>query len=246
MEFDFSGKTALVTGASRGIGREIVHLLSTFKCKVIALGRDLNKLTELKENLSNIEIVCIDLSDWSGTKNALQPYRNQIDLLVNNAAYAKCTPLGSIDEKEIDDHYNVNVKAIINVTQCCLDRMKQNRSGSIVNVSSVAGLVGLRDHLVYGGTKASLDLMTKIMALELGSFNIRVNSINPGVTWTEMAMVGWSDEQKRQWMLDRCPLGRFSEPKEIAKAVIFLLSEHSSMINGINLPIDGGVLNTKL
>lgn len=246
MEINFLGKTALVTGACRGIGREITKLLVSCNAKVIAVSKTALKLDLLKQELPSITIVCVDLSDWNATRDALKPFSNNVELLVNNAGYAKCTPLGEITEEECDYTYNVNVKAIINVTQCLLDGMKERCRGSIVNVSSVAGLVGLRDHLVYGGSKAAVDLITKIMSLELGEFNIRVNSINPGVTKTDMAMVGWSDPARKQWMLNKCPLSRFSEPVEVARAVVYLLSDQSSMINAINLPIDGGMFNTKL
>ncbi|KAH9423651.1 hypothetical protein DERP_005231 [Dermatophagoides pteronyssinus] len=246
MTLEFPGQTALVTGAGRGIGREIVRQLATRNVKVIAICRTCTDLDSLKKELPNIETIALDLRDWNQTRKTLEPFSEQIDMIVNNAAYAKCTPLGEITEQECDDHYSLNVKAIINVTQCVTNGMKQKRSGSIVNVSSLAGLVGLKDHLVYGSTKAAVDLMTKIMALELGPYNIRVNSINPGVTNTEMAKVGWSDPKRRDWMLSQCPLGRFNEPDEVAKAILFLLSKQSEPINGINLPIDGGICTTKM
>jgi L-xylulose reductase len=117
----------------------------------------------------------------------------------------------------------------------------KGKGGSIVNVSSIAGIIGFKDHLVYGATKAALDMMTKIMALELGPFNIRVNSVNPTVTWTDMASVGWSDPIKREKMLDKHPLHRFAEPSDVANTIIYLLSDKSNMISGTLVPIDGAL-----
>jgi L-xylulose reductase len=142
--------------------------------------------------------------------------------------------------------FNVNVKAVINITQIIVKGMKNRGSGgSIVNVSSVAGIMGLEDHTVYGATKASLDIMTKIWALELGPFNIRVNSVNPTVTWTDMAFVGWSDPIKREKMLSKHPLHRFAKPSSVANTIIYLLSDKSNMISGTLVPIDGALLSSK-
>ena len=113
--------------------------------------------------------------------------------------------------------------------------------GAIVNVGSVAGMIAIKDHLVYGATKAALDLMTKIMALEYGQHNIRVNSVNPTVTLTEMGEVGWSDPKIRDPWLKEHPIGRFNKPADVANTVVFLLSDKADTINGILMPIDGGL-----
>lgn len=132
----------------------------------------------------------------------------------------------------------------VNVTRIVVEGMKKRKYGSIVNNSSIAALFGLVDHLAYGASKGALDTITKVLAAELGPFNIRVNSVNPTVTWTEMAMAGWSDEAKRTRMMDKIPLQRFAEPKEVAQAIVFLLSDKASMLSGVILPIDGGQTNT--
>ncbi len=140
----------------------------------------------------------------------------------------------------------MNVKAVINITQILALRMKnKGKGGSIVNVSSIAGIIGFKDHLVYGATKAALDLMTKIMALELGPFNIRVNSVNPTVTWTDMASVGWSDPIVREKMIEKHPLRRFAKPEDVVNTIVYLLSDKSNMINGTLLPIDAGLSTSR-
>lgn len=246
MEINFSGKRALVTGAGRGIGREIVRLLLSSGASVVAVSRTQANLDSLKNEFINfpLEIVCVDLSKWNETETALKPYSHSIDLLVNNAAYAHCIPLEEVTEEHMDIHWNLNVKAAVNVTRLVSNGMKERRYGAIVNNSSIAGLIGVANHLAYGASKAALDMVTKVTALELGHYNIRVNSVNPTVTWTEMAMAGWSDKVKRDTMMEKIPLKRFAEPIEVAQIIVYLLSDRASMLNGIMLPIDGGQSNT--
>lgn len=193
--------------------------------------------------------MCVDLSNWDETKKALKDV-GPVDLLVNNAAYAKLTPLTGatsgesveeITENDCDDHFNINVKAVVNVTQIIAKGMiKREKGGAIVNVSSQAGIAALKDHLVYSATKGAVDAMTKVMALEYGPFKIRTNSINPTVTMTEMAKVGWSDPKIAKSMRDKIPLGKFAEVDEVVDVILYLLSDRASMINGVLLPIDGG------
>lgn len=242
MEFNFNQKKVLVTGAGRGIGRDIVRLLVQCNAKVVAVSKTREHLMSLKKDFDNIETICVDIGDWNGTKEALS-HVTDVEFLVNNAAYAHGQLLGQVTEDEVDRHYAVNVKAVINITQILCPAMKQRGHGSIVNVSSIASLRGLVNHLVYGGTKAALDLMTKTMALELGPFGIRVNSVNPTVCMTDMGKAGWSDPDKCRRLLDKTPLNCFAEPEDVSRAVVFLLSDHASMISGTVLPIDGGLTN---
>jgi len=117
----------------------------------------------------------------------------------------------------------------------------RGKGGSIVNVSSIVGMIGIKGHTIYGTTKAALHLMIKVWVLELVPNNIRVNSVNPTVTWTDMAITNWSDPKKRDPWLEKHPLGRFNELEDVANAVLYLLSDKSDMITGTLLPIDGGV-----
>lgn len=133
---------------------------------------------------------------------------------------------------------NVNVKAVFNVTQALLPNM--NDGGSIVNLSSLAGLRALANHSIYSASKAAVDSLTRSFALELGPRNIRVNSINPTVVLTKMSIPNWSEPTKAEKMKSRIPLHRFAELNEVSDPIIFLLSNKSSFINGHSLPIDGG------
>ncbi|XP_077537814.1 L-xylulose reductase-like isoform X2 [Haemaphysalis longicornis] len=240
MEAFFEGKRAMVTGASQGIGNVIARELAKHGATVIAVARSADKLKQLQNEVPNVVPVCVDLADWGATEAALSKV-GPVDLLVNNAAVAILEPVGEIKPDSIDTCFTTNVKAVINVSQICAKSMKERGvPGAIVNVSSQAGIVALADHAVYCASKAALDQLTRVMALELGPYKIRVNSVNPTVTNTPMSLVGWSDPVKASTMRSKIPLGRFAEPQEVCDAVLYLLSDRSSMITGTILPIDGG------
>lgn len=240
MELCLGGKRVVVTGASQGIGNFIARELSKYGATVIAVARTASKLEKLQSEVPNIIPVPVDLTDWEATQTALSKV-GPIDLLVNNAAMAVLEPVGEIKPDTFDMTFATNVKAAINVSQVCIKSMKERKiPGAIVNISSQAGTAALDRHAVYGASKAALDQLTRAMALELGPFNIRVNSVSPTVTNTPMSMVGWSDPEKANAMKSKILLGRFAEPQEVSDAVLFLLSERASMITGTILPVDGG------
>ncbi|KAL3189710.1 hypothetical protein MRX96_021176 [Rhipicephalus microplus] len=220
MELSFSGKRAVVTGASQGIGNVIARELAKHGATVIAIARSADKLKELQKQVPNIVPVCVDLADWNATETAFSTV-GPVDLLVNNAAVAILEPVGEIKPESFDISFATNVKAVVNVSQLCAKSMKDRGvGGAIVNVSSQAGIVALANHAIYCASKAALDQLTRVMALELGPYKIRVNSLVP--------------------CGPRSPLGRFAEPEEVCDAVLYLLSDRSSMITGTVLPIDGG------
>ncbi|KRT84160.1 dehydrogenase, partial [Oryctes borbonicus] len=208
--------------------------------EVIAVSRSTDLLASLQQEVPSIKIVAVDLSNWSATKEALSNI-GPIDLLVNNAGVAILEPLLDVTEEHVDQLFGINVKALMNVTQIVAkDLMARKAPGAIVNVSSLASLAGFQDHTVYCATKGAVDAFTRACALELGLHNIRVNSVNPTVIMTAMGRLGWSDPAKANPMLEKIPLRRFGEVKEVVDAVLYLLSDRSSMITGACLPIDGG------
>lgn len=243
ISFDFSGKKALVTGAAKGIGLEIVKQLVAAKASVVALDKLAEGLESLQKEHPSVRTICVDLADWEATAKALDGL-DDIDFLINNAAYAECLPIGQIDEGTYDRQFDVNVKAIVNVTQKIAAGMKRRRYGSIVNMSSIAGVYGIADHLIYAGTKGALDAMTRVMAVELGPHQVRVNSLNPTVTWTEMAWVGWPDKEKQRRMMSKIPMDRFAEVGEVAQTTLFLLSDASALISAVTLLMDGAAGGT--
>lgn len=238
----FQGKRALVTGAGRGIGRAIAKELALRGASVIALSRTKEHLDSLKQEVPQVEILAVDISDWSKTEAAVKNLGN-IDVLVNNAGIAYLQKFGTITEDKFDSCFSVNVKAVVNISQIVANRMKEaGIRGSIVNMSSQAALIALDRHAAYCASKGALDQLTKVMALELGPFGIRVNSINPTVVLTDMAKRDWGDEKVAADMKAKIPLREFCVPEDVVKATLFLLSDDARMITGVQLPVDGGYI----
>lgn len=238
-------KIAVVTGASRGIGRLIVHNLIQKKCVakvhvICILGPELQQLHD--QFPDHVVAHHHDLTDWQATEKLIASIPGPIDLLVNNAGIAELETIGSISEASVDRQLGVNLKSMINVMQCVSRRMMDlGTKGSIVNMSSQAAHTALKEHLTYCASKAAVDAATRVAAMELGPHGIRVNCVQPTVTKTAMAMNLWSQESHMQWMLSRIPLKRLAEVEEVVNAVLFLLdNEQSSMITGVHLPVDGG------
>ncbi|KAM3921950.1 L-xylulose reductase-like [Leptodactylus fuscus] len=244
MDITFTGRRALVTGAGKGIGRSTVRALRAAGAEVIALSRSPEDLESLARECPGVQTVCVDLGDWSATEAALSNI-GAVDLLVNNAGVALLQPFLEVTREAFDRSFDVNVRAAILVSQVVARQMIQRGvGGAIVNVSSQASQVALKDHAVYCATKGALDMLTKVMALELGPKKIRVNCVNPTVVMTDMGRANWSDTQKAAPMLNRIPLGRFAEVDEVVHSILFLLSDKSAMITGSCLPVDGGYLVT--
>lgn len=230
-----------------GIGRELTIKLAKLSAKVIAISQTQSKLDSLKDELKEYEVttVQVNLANWDETCQKLGKICEDVDFLVNNAGYAQgLVPIIDQTEEELDHTLAVNLKAPINLIRLVGPGMKERRFGSIVNISSVAGIAALDGHLAYASSKAALDMVTKISAKELGPFNVRVNSINPTVVWTDMGRLGWSEPAKKEAMISKIPLGRFVGVDEVVGPIIFLLSDQSAMINGVMLPIDGGFVAT--
>jgi len=231
---DFIGKRILVTGAGKGIGHETVLWLTRCGAEVIALGRNPADLAYCAQTL------VVDLADADATQAAVASML-PIDLLVNCAGVVELESFLDTSIETFDHLMAVNSRAPMVVAQVVArDLIARGKPGAIVNVSSLAAAVGTRDHPAYCASKAALDAMTRVMAIELGPHGIRVNSVNPVVTLTPMAEKAWSDPVKAASMLSRIPLGRFVQPSEIASTIAFLLSDDAAMINGVTLTVDGG------
>lgn len=192
----------------------------------------------------SISTIQCDLGNWERTREVVGAI-DSVDLLVNNAGISALDKFLDVKKEDLDRMLDINFKAVFNVGQVVANSMvKRNSCGAIVNVSSAASMQGLENHAVYCSTKAAVDKLTKVMALELGKYKIRVNSINPTVALTEMGRMAWSDPAKADPILARIPMGRFLEVSEIVDAIMFLLSDKATMIHGVSLPIEGGLLTT--
>lgn len=242
-KIDFGGKRVLVTGAGKGIGRDICRELTGCNAKVVALSRTQEDLDSLHAELG-CEIVAVDLADVDATRAAVMA-SGQIDLLVNNAGIAILGPFLETKVESFDLTMAINVRAVMLVSQIVARGMiERGKGGAIVNVSSQASLRALADHTAYCTSKGALDQLTRMMAFELGPHNIRVNSVNPTVVMTPMGQRAWSDPAKGGPMLARIPLGRFADPEHVSRTIAFLLSDYADMVHGVIMPIDGGFLTT--
>jgi L-xylulose reductase len=240
-QFDFKQKRVLVTGAGKGIGREIATMLHGFNAEVIALSRTEKDLQSLQEEIG-CETIVAELGDAGAARRAVEE-AGKIDLLVNNAAIAILEPFLKTTVEAWDKTMAINLRAVMIVSQVVAKQMiDRGIAGSIVNVSSMASFQAVHNHAAYCASKAGLDQLTAVMAVELGEHRIRVNSVNPTVVLTEMGKRAWSDPAKGGPMLARIPLRRFAECEDIASVVCFLLTEGASMLNGLALRIDGGFL----
>jgi L-xylulose reductase len=235
----FAGKRVLVTGAGKGIGRTIATMLASRGATVIASSRSADDLRSLAAEIGCATLTC-DLADLGAARAAAEAAL-PVDLLVNNAGTTVLQPFLESTLEDFDHVMTVTAKAPMVVAQVVArDMIARGVKGSIVNVSSNAAFFGIADHAAYCASKCALDGLTRVMAVELGPKGIRVNSINPTVTLTPMAVKAWSDPAKAGPMQARIPMGRFVETSEVAEAVLFLLSDAASMIHGVSLPVDGG------
>jgi NAD(P)-dependent dehydrogenase (short-subunit alcohol dehydrogenase family) len=237
--FDFSGRSVLVTGASSGIGRVTVEMLCASGAQVVAAARNVGELARLAEE-TGCEPLVLDVGDEAAIDEALAPL-DVFDGLVNCAGTTVLERAVDTTAASFDNVMNVNARGAALVARHVARAMiNAKRAGSIVNVSSQAALVGLDDHLSYCASKAAMDAITRVLCVELGGYGIRVNSVNPTVTLTPMAVKAWSEPSKRDPALQAIPLKRFAEPREVAEPILFLLSDAAGMISGVTLPIDGG------
>lgn len=229
----------LVTGASGGIGGATVKYLVAEGAKVIASGRDEEKLAALSKE-TGCETLAFDLTSEDSVKTALEG--RDVYGLVNCGGFGGeiATPMDT-DIDVFDKVISINARGALLVTKYVSREMiRLEQGGAIVNVSSQASLVALKGHISYGSSKAALDNITRVSAMELGQYNIRVNSVHPTVVMTPMSAWYWGRPEIEGPFLETMPLGRWATEEEIAAPIAFLLSDDASMISGAALPIDGG------
>ena len=241
MHIRFDQKRALITGAGKGIGREIARTLAQYGATVVALSRSAADLATLAQEIA-CETIVADLADADAARDAAVR-AGEIHLLVNNAGISIPQSFLNTTVEAFDATIAVNVRAALIVSQVIASGMiRRGEGGAIVNVSSQSSMVGLVDHAAYCASKGGIDQLTRVMAIELGPHQIRVNAVNPTVTMTPMGEMAWSDPRKSAPMQARIPLGHFAKPLDIAHAVAYLLSAEADMIHGVMLPVDGGFL----
>jgi len=242
MSFDFTGKKVLVTGAGRGIGRGVALALVKAGCKVYALDCVEESLASLRTESSKIVTILQDLSNWETTRVALESLE-VLDGLVNNAAVVEgYGPALELSKDDLDRGVAVNLFAVINCIQVvCKKMVDAGRTGSVVNISSIAGQKALPQALGYCVSKAGVDMVTKQFALELGSHNIRVNSVNLTAVDTDM-IPPEKKETTFELVVERMPISRPGTVHDVVGPVLYLLSDYSSMVTGTTHLVDGGKL----
>lgn len=244
--FSLEGRTALVTGASKGIGACIARVLADAGADIVAAGRDQSGLDQVcgiveAKGRSCTTHVC-ELADIHAIDTMCDSIlsTHKIDILVNNAGVALVAPALDATVEDWDTTMAVNVRAPFLLAQRFAPTMMEQRWGKIINISSQAGVIALEDHTAYSASKAAMNAMTRGLMSEWARYNIQVNAICPTVILTDMGKQVWGPVEKSEPMLARTPLGRFGEEVEVADMVLYLASNASALVNGETLLLDGG------
>lgn len=241
MSKDLQGKTIIVTGAGKGIGRATCVMLSELGANVVALSRTASNLESLQAE-TGCQFHVLDITNSADLRDVVRSV-SDADGLVNCAGINILESFLEVTEEAFDEIYAVNTKAaMVTAQEFSKTLVAASRGGAIVNVSSMSSFVGFADHTSYCASKGAMDAMSRVMANELGQYGIRVNCVNPIVTMTELAAEAWSDPVKSRPILSRVPVGHFAEVDDIANLIVFLLSENSRMLNATAIPVDGGFL----
>lgn len=242
---NINGKTVLVTGSSRGIGKSIAFAFAKQGCNIVLnASQSSEELLKAQEELK--ELGCYsysylaDVSDYKSCKemfNAITNIYGNVDILINNAGISHMGLFTEMRPEEWDKLINVNIKSTLNCTHLALPKMISKKSGTIINISSIWGERGASCEAVYSSTKGAINSFTKAMAKEVGPSGIRVNAISAGVIDTKMNE--WLNEEEKEVLTDEISLMRFGTAEEIADLAVFLASERASFINGQVITIDG-------
>ncbi len=236
---EFEGRPVLVTGAGGGIGGATVRQLVAKGANVIAAGRTAESIEAIIAE-TGCRSVVFDLESEESIKNAV----DGLDLwgVVNCAGFGgEIASPQDTDIDVFDKVISINARgSLLVIKYAARTLIRLGKGGSIVNVSSQASLVALTSHVSYGSSKAALDNITRVSALELGRYGIRVNSVNPTVVMTDMSNFYWGRDDIGKPFLEQMPLGRWATEDDVAGPIVFLLSDASAMISGVSLPIDGG------
>ena len=245
---EVKGKTALVTGAGKGIGKASAIALAEAGADLIILSRTKNDLEKVKKQIIKLKRKCVvydcDVSNFEDLELVFNKI-TKIDILVNNAGTNRPDHFTKIKKEDMDYVVDLNIKAAFHVAQMATKVMLKSKNrkakgGSIINMSSQLGKVGAPIRSIYNMTKFGIEGLTRGMALDLAKNNIRVNTICPTFVETPLVNNFFKDKKFKKAMMDNIPLGRLATDSDIATAVVYLASNASSMVTGSSLVIDGG------
>lgn len=247
MEFNLDNKIVVVTGASKGIGAGISKQLAIAGATVMLCARNTEQLNELKNEIEKESGVAyvfqLDISSVSQINevfNLIYDQFGRIDILINNAGLGNNHAAIDVKEADWDEMMNVNLKGLFFCSQQAGKYMIKNGYGRIINMSSQASLVAIKDHAVYCASKGGVNLLTKVLALEWADKGITVNGIAPTFTYTPGTAERLDNPEYLTSVLNRVPVGKVATIKDIVSAILYLTSTHSGMVTGSTLIIDGG------
>ena len=236
-------KNIIVTGASGGIGNAIIKKLSEAGANILASGTRIEKLEELKKNFENIKILKFDISESDKIEEFIENATNELggslDGIVNNAGITKDNLAIRMSLDEWQKVININLTSTFLMSKFAIKKMLKNKSGKIVNITSVVGHTGNLGQANYTASKAGIVAMSKSLAIEYAKKNININCISPGFIKT--AMTDKIDDKFKEVIVSRIPSARLGEPDDIGNAVLFLSSDQSNYINGETLHVNGGM-----
>ena len=236
-------KNIIVTGASGGIGNAIIKKLNEAGANILASGTRIEKLEELKKNYENIKILKFDISQSDKIEEFIENATNELggslDGIVNNAGITQDNLAIRMNLDEWQKVININLTSTFLMSKFAIKKMLKNKSGKIVNITSVVGHTGNLGQANYTASKAGIVAMSKSLAIEYAKKNININCISPGFIQT--AMTDKIDEKFKEVIISKIPSARLGEPDDIANAVLFLSSNQSDYINGETLHVNGGM-----
>lgn len=239
------GKTAVITGASQGIGKAMARVFSRAGVHLFLIARNEEKLQNIKRELASynvtIDYFAVDLTDEAAVKDAFKTMASSggIDILINNAGAMTAKPLAFIKKGDLLDQFEVNTFSVIQCCQLASRLMIRNGGGSIINVSSMLGEYGQQGQSIYAASKSAVSGITRSLAQELACHQIRVNAIAPGIIDTQL--INELSSEEKECTLNRIALQRLGEPDEVANVSLFLASQWSSYMTGQVIGIDGGI-----
>ena len=242
---NFSGKTALVTGGTRGIGRAIAETLLAYGAEVIATGTDQNQVSQLNTTAqAGLNYVALDLNEADSVKHFIEYIQSieTIDVFINNAGINRIERIENISSKNFNDVLDINLRSPFFLTQAVAEKMIQQESGKIINIASIWSKVTKEGRVSYIVSKSAIDGLTRGLSTDLARHNVLVNTVSPGFVMTELTDQSLSDAEKLE-LQKTVPMNRFATPDEIANVVSFLCSDLNTYITGQNIVVDGGYTN---
>lgn len=245
--YGIRGKTVIITGASRGIGKAAAVLYGKQGAKVVLIGRQMASLSDVSQEIrcggGYADPVEVDVSNFESVKEFYKKFAKKykkLDVLINNAGVLDDALIGMVSNEQIRNTFEINAYSMIYMSQYAARLIKRAGGGAIVNTSSIIGTNGNSGQAVYGGSKAAVIGITKSLAKELAVSNIRVNAVAPGFIDTDMTVS--LPEDKYNERIQSIAMGRIGSPQEVANIMLFLGSDAASYVTGQVLGVDGGML----